>query len=79
MTAHRIVVLTGAGISAESGSGYVALASAVGARTIKLNLEPTDAAVPFDEPRDRGRARLGGRRPQRRVETVTVNFALRAI
>ena len=32
-------------------AGYVALAAAFGARTIELNLEPTDAAVPFDEAR----------------------------
>ena len=30
-------------------AGYVALASAFGARTVELNLEPSDAAVPFDE------------------------------
>lgn len=32
-------------------AGYVALASAYGARTIELTLEPSDAAVPFDEVR----------------------------
>jgi NAD-dependent deacetylase len=32
-------------------AGYVALASACGARTVELNLEPSDAAVPFDESR----------------------------
>jgi len=32
-------------------AGYVALAAAFGARTIELNLEPTDAVVPFDEAR----------------------------
>jgi NAD-dependent deacetylase len=32
-------------------AGYVALAAAFGAPTIELNLEPTDAAVPFDEAR----------------------------
>jgi NAD-dependent deacetylase len=32
-------------------AGYVALAAAFGARTVELNLEPTDAAVPFDEAR----------------------------
>ena len=30
-------------------AGYVALAAVFGARTVELNLEPTDAAVPFDE------------------------------
>lgn len=30
-------------------AGYVALASAYGARTVELNLEPSDADVPFDE------------------------------
>jgi len=42
-------------------AGYVALAAAFGARTVELNLEPTDAAVPFDE------ARIG-----RATETVPV-------
>ena len=32
-------------------AGYVALAAACGARTVELNLEPSDAAVPFDEVR----------------------------
>jgi len=32
-------------------AGYVALASAFGARTLELNLEPSDAAVPFAESR----------------------------
>jgi len=32
-------------------AGYVALASAFGARTVELNLEPSDPAVPFDEAR----------------------------
>jgi NAD-dependent deacetylase len=32
-------------------AGYVALAAAFGARTVELNLEPTDAAVPFVEAR----------------------------
>ncbi|WP_457101116.1 NAD-dependent deacylase [Microbacterium sp. P5_E9] len=32
-------------------AGYVALAAAFGARTLELNLEPSDAAVPFDEVR----------------------------
>ncbi len=32
-------------------AGYVALAAAVGARTVELNLVPSDAAVPFDEVR----------------------------
>ena len=32
-------------------AGYVALAAAFGARTVELNLEATDAAVPFDEAR----------------------------
>jgi len=32
-------------------AGYVALADAFGARTVELNLEPSDAAVPFDEAR----------------------------
>ncbi len=32
-------------------AGYAALASAFGAHTVELNLEPTDAVVPFDEAR----------------------------
>lgn len=32
-------------------AGYVALASAFGARTVELNLEPSDPAVPFDDVR----------------------------
>ena len=32
-------------------AGYVALAAAFGARTVELNLEPSDPAVPFDEAR----------------------------
>jgi NAD-dependent deacetylase len=30
-------------------AGYVALAAAFGARTVELNLEPSDAIVPFDD------------------------------
>ncbi|MET0813339.1 MAG: NAD-dependent deacylase [Microbacterium sp.] len=36
-------------------AGYVALAAAFGARTVELNLVPSDAAVPFDDVRP-GRA-----------------------
>ena len=36
-------------------AGYVALAAAFGARTVELNLEPSDPAVPFDDVRS-GRA-----------------------
>jgi NAD-dependent deacetylase len=32
-------------------AGYAALAAACGARTVELNLEPSDALVPFDEVR----------------------------
>jgi NAD-dependent deacetylase len=32
-------------------AGYAALAAAFGARTVELNLEPTDALVPFDDVR----------------------------
>jgi NAD-dependent deacetylase len=32
-------------------AGYVALAAAFGARTVELNLEPSDAIVPFDDAR----------------------------
>lgn len=32
-------------------AGYVALASAFGARTVELNLEPSNPAVPFDDAR----------------------------
>ncbi|WP_374315111.1 NAD-dependent deacylase [Microbacterium sp.] len=32
-------------------AGYVALAAAFGARTVELNLEPSDALIPFDDAR----------------------------
>lgn len=32
-------------------AGYAALAAAFGARTVELNLEPSDTAIPFDEVR----------------------------
>ena len=32
-------------------AGYVALASAFGARTVELNLEPSGAIIPFDDAR----------------------------
>ena len=32
-------------------AGYAALAAAFGARTVELNLEPSDALVPFDDAR----------------------------
>ncbi|MCP2637744.1 NAD-dependent deacylase [Microbacterium sp. HD4P20] len=37
--------------SVYPAAGYAALAAAFGARTVELNLEPSDAVVPFDEVR----------------------------
>jgi NAD-dependent deacetylase len=39
-------------------AGYVALAAAFGARTVELNLEPSDAIVPFDDARAGGATEL---------------------
>ena len=83
VVACDVFVSIGTSGAVYPAAGYVALAAAFGARTVELNLEPSDAAVPFDEtragPRDGPRPGVGRGGAQRRVDTVTVNFAFRAI
>jgi NAD-dependent deacetylase len=55
VVACDVFVSIGTSGAVYPAAGYVALAAAFGARTIELNLEPSDAAVPFDEART-GRA-----------------------
>jgi len=55
VVACDVFVSIGTSGAVYPAAGYVALAAAFGARTVELNLEPTDAAVPFDEVRT-GRA-----------------------
>lgn len=55
VVACDVFVSIGTSGAVYPAAGYVALAAAFGARTVELNLEPTDAAVPFDEART-GRA-----------------------
>ena len=82
VVACDVFVSIGTSGAVYPAAGYVALAAAFGARTVELNLEPSDAAIPFDEsragPRDRPRPGVGRGGAQRRVDTVTVNFAFRA-
>jgi len=47
----ELFVSVGTSGAVYPAAGYVALAAAFGARTVELNLEPSDAAVPFDEVR----------------------------
>ncbi|QKJ18981.1 NAD-dependent deacylase [Microbacterium hominis] len=51
IVACDLFVSVGTSGAVYPAAGYVALAAAFGARTIELNLEPTEAAVPFDESR----------------------------
>ena len=51
VVACDVFVSIGTSGAVYPAAGYVALASAFGARTVELNLEPSDAAVPFDEAR----------------------------
>jgi NAD-dependent deacetylase len=51
VVACDVFVSIGTSGAVYPAAGYVALAAAFGARTIELNLEPSDAAVPFDEAR----------------------------
>ena len=46
-----IFVSIGTSGAVYPAAGYAALAAACGARTVELNLEPSDALVPFDEVR----------------------------
>jgi NAD-dependent deacetylase len=51
VVACDVFVSIGTSGAVYPAAGYVALAAAFGARTVELNLQPTDAAVPFDEAR----------------------------
>ena len=51
LVAADVFVSIGTSGAVYPAAGYVALAAAFGARTVELNLEPSDAAVPFDESR----------------------------
>jgi NAD-dependent deacetylase len=51
VVACDVFVSIGTSGAVYPAAGYVALAAAFGARTVELNLEPSDAAVPFDESR----------------------------
>ncbi|MEZ3159524.1 NAD-dependent deacylase [Microbacterium sp. BWT-B31] len=48
VTGCEVFVSIGTSGNVYPAAGYVALASAFGARTVELNLEPTSGAVPFD-------------------------------
>jgi NAD-dependent deacetylase len=51
VVAADVFVSIGTSGNVYPAAGYVALAASVGARTVELNLEPSDAYVPFDEVR----------------------------
>ena len=51
VVACDVFVSIGTSGAVYPAAGYVALAAAFGARTVELNLQPTDAAIPFDEAR----------------------------
>jgi NAD-dependent deacetylase len=51
VAACDVFVSIGTSGAVYPAAGYVALAAAFGARTVELNLEPSDAIVPFDEAR----------------------------
>ena len=51
VVACDVFVSIGTSGAVYPAAGYVALASAFGARTVELNLVPSDAVVPFDESR----------------------------
>lgn len=55
VVACDVFVSIGTSGAVYPAAGYVALAAAFGARTVELNLDPSEAAVPFDEVRS-GRA-----------------------
>ncbi|MET0735355.1 MAG: NAD-dependent deacylase [Microbacterium sp.] len=48
VVACDVFVSIGTSGAVYPAAGYVALAAAFGARTVELNLEPSDAAAPFD-------------------------------
>lgn len=49
VVACDVFVSIGTSGAVYPAAGYVALAAAFGARTVELNLEPSDAVVPFDD------------------------------
>ena len=51
VVACDVFVSIGTSGAVYPAAGYVALAAAFGARTVELNLEPSDAAIPFDDAR----------------------------
>ncbi|MET0828159.1 MAG: NAD-dependent deacylase [Microbacterium sp.] len=51
VVACDVFVSIGTSGAVYPAAGYVALAAAFGARTVELNLEPSDAVIPFDESR----------------------------
>lgn len=51
VVACDVFVSIGTSGAVHPAAGYAALASAFGARTVELNLEPSDALVPFDDAR----------------------------
>ena len=51
VVACDVFVSIGTSGAVYPAAGYVALASAFGARTVELNLEPSDAIIPFDDAR----------------------------
>lgn len=51
VVACDVFVSIGTSGAVYPAAGYVALAAAFGARTVELNLEPSDAVVPFDDAR----------------------------
>lgn len=51
VVACDVFVSIGTSGAVYPAAGYVALAAAFGARTVELNLEPSDALVPFDDAR----------------------------
>ena len=51
VVACDVFVSVGTSGAVYPAAGYAALAAAFGARTVELNLEPSDAPVPFDDAR----------------------------
>lgn len=51
LVACEVFVAIGTSGSVYPAAGYAAIAAAIGARTVELNLVPSDAPVPFDEVR----------------------------
>lgn len=51
VVACDVFVSIGTSGAVYPAAGYVALASAFGARTVELNLEPSDSIIPFDDAR----------------------------